>query len=86
SYIGDKPIGFMLWEVPLKGKMIGNCMVHCTLYDRGLSELLHYEMAKSLYEDGVEYLCLGGAETEGLDFFKRKMNPINSIELVTITL
>jgi hypothetical protein len=84
--INEKPKGFTLWEEPTAGYNVANAIVHCNIYDRGVSEFLHYEMAKNLSEKNIPYLSLGGAEQQGLDLFKRKMNPVRSIELETIIL
>lgn len=78
--------GFTVWELPCSGDDTAHSLIHCSLHHRGVSELLHHEMAKALHRDGVRFLSLGGAETAGLDAFKRKMNPVRSVELATLGL
>ena len=78
------PNGFTIWEEPQNGYDTANSLIHCSLHQRGISELLHLEMAKTLRDKGILRLSLGGAETKGLDEFKRKMQPVHSIKLDTI--
>jgi hypothetical protein len=80
------PNGFTLWETPHKNYDTANSLIHCTLREKGNAELLYHEMAKTLLRYDVPYFSLGGAESEGLDFFKRKMNPVRSVSLKTIIL
>jgi len=86
AYIDDRLVGFTIWENPLSGDVVASSLIHCSIHERGLSEYLHYEMMKILHKEDVKYLSLGGAETAGLDAFKRKMNPVQSVQLKTITL
>jgi hypothetical protein len=39
------------------------------------------KMAEYLQSRGILEMCLGGSETESLDAFKRKLEPVWSIEL-----
>ena len=80
------PNGFTIWEEPQDGYQTANSLIHCSLHQRGISELLHLEMAKTLRDNGISELSLGGAETKGLDDFKRKMQPTRSIKLDTISI
>jgi len=80
------PNGFTIWEEPQNGYDTANSLIHCSLHQRGISELLHLEMAKTLKGKGISKLSLGGAETKGLDEFKRKMQPVRSIQLSTIVI
>ena len=84
SFQNDVPNGFTIWEDPVDSHDTANSLIHCAIHQRGVSELLHHEMAKQLKAKGIKFLSLGGAETEGLDAFKRKMNPVKSIMLKTI--
>lgn len=79
------PNGFTIWEEPQNGYDTANSLIHCSLHQRGISELLHLEMAKALRDTGIPKLSLGGAETKGLDEFKRKMQPVCSVKLDTIS-
>ena len=42
-------------------------------------------MAEYLASRGISYMCLGGSETESLDRFKRKLGPVRSVELKTVS-
>lgn len=79
------PNGFTIWEEPQDGYDTANSLIHCSLHQRGISEFLHLEMAKDLRDKGITRLSLGGAETKGLDDFKRKMQPTRSVKLDTIS-
>lgn len=77
-----KPCAVALWDVT---DNIANALV--TISDTqipGISAFLYQKMAELLIEQDISYMCLGGSEEEGLDFFKRKLNPVKSIELVSI--
>lgn len=85
SFQNDAPNGFTIWEEPVNGHDTANSLIHCAMHQRGVGELLHHEMAKQLRIKGVQFLSLGGAESKGLDAFKRKMNPVKSISLKTVS-
>jgi hypothetical protein len=85
AYQGGQPVGFTLWENPARGYDVANSFIHCCIHERGLSEYLHHEMAKAVAQKNIGYISLGGAESEGLDAFKRKMNPVQSVRLSTIS-
>ncbi|MCP4394489.1 MAG: hypothetical protein GY804_09530 [Alphaproteobacteria bacterium] len=58
-----------------------------SLYNReikGISEFSHWFVCKNLYDMGIDKVNIGGSESEGLDVFKRKFNPIESKHLSTI--
>jgi hypothetical protein len=86
AFYNGIPSGFTLWENPHSNYNTATSLIHCNMHKRGLSELLHYEMARKLHKKGVEYVSLGGAENKGLDDFKRKMNPCMSLPLKTMQL
>lgn len=86
SFNHNDPNGFTIWETPLSHYDTANAIIHCSFGGRGVSELLHYHMAKDLANNDIPYLSLGGAEEKGLDNFKRKMNPIRSLYLETLQL
>tara|TARA_B100000508_G_scaffold102290_1_gene80667 strand:+ start:634 stop:1533 length:900 start_codon:yes stop_codon:yes gene_type:complete len=83
-YEDNQPVGFTIWENPKNKGNTANAIIHCALHIQGLSEYIHFQMAKILLEQGIGQLCIGGAESQGLDAFKRKMNPIKSTILKTI--
>jgi hypothetical protein len=79
-------VAFSLWERPRKGDIVP-CMaaLPCS-YERGLSEYLYCCIAHRLRNDGYRSMCIGGSETNGLDQFKQKLDPIGIHKLRTIRL
>lgn len=70
------PQAFTIWEEVDLQQKVANAYANISLYDHtGLSHYMIYDMCNVLYKKGVEKLCLGGSETEGLDRFKRKFCP-----------
>ncbi|MFW6222809.1 MAG: hypothetical protein ACOC3T_04270 [Bacteroidota bacterium] len=53
---------------------------------KGLSEFVFIDICKRLHAEGIALLDIGGSETEGLDRYKRKFNPVSSRALCTIKL
>ncbi len=51
---------------------------------RGLSDYIIYQMCQSLQMQGVPKVCIGGSESAGLDAFKRKFNPVESLPLYSL--
>lgn len=51
---------------------------------KGLSEYSIIDLCSRLHDEGIHKLDIGGSETEGLDRYKRKFNPVESKELSTI--
>lgn len=51
---------------------------------KGMSEFIQWSMCRTLAASGIDRVCIGGSETEGLDRFKRKMRPVESLDLCTI--
>lgn len=80
-----KPAGFNIWETN-SHNMFANDIAHCALHIQGLSEYIHFSMARKLAEENIDKICIGGSETLGLDRFKRKMNPVECVQLKTIDL
>ncbi len=48
---------------------------------RSLSEYIGYQVCSQLHSEGIRHVCIGGSENIGLDYFKRKFNPIHSLSL-----
>ncbi|MCW2308850.1 DUF2156 domain-containing protein [Rhodobium gokarnense] len=77
------PIGFWLWE------QVGNTamsLVRAYLRHPGNAEYGILSMAEQLSNANIPEMCLGGSETADLDAFKRKMQPVRSIDLSTVAL
>ena len=84
-YLDKELVAFEAWATPLSGKKIANSFAGFSkTHIRGFSEYQHYTICKVLNQQGIEKICLGGSEIEGLDNFKRKMNPVESLDLKTI--
>lgn len=76
---------YEIWDMPKdKGGMANSFAGFSDAEISGFSEFQHYALCKALSEAGIERVCLGGSEAEGLDRFKRKMNPVQSVELKSI--
>lgn len=79
-----QPMGFWLWEC------FGNqaaSLVRANLRGwRGNGEFAILKMAEQLKEAGISEMCLGGSEIGSLNSFKEKMQPIRSIEMLTLPL
>lgn len=84
-YLDGELTAFEAWAMPLeKKKIVNNFAGFSKSNIRGFSEFQHYTICRVLHEQGIERICLGGSEGAGLDSFKRKMNPVESVELATI--
>jgi hypothetical protein len=78
-------VGFGVWEMP-SGPAGAASSVAFLAHgpSKGLPELLQLEMCRALEKDGVARACIGGSETEGLDTYKKKLQPVESLSLVTV--
>jgi hypothetical protein len=77
-----QPSGVALWDI-----RDGTASALVTISNTsipGMSAYLYHEMGRVLGADNVPHICLGGSEDEGLDFFKRKLNPLRSVSLVSV--
>lgn len=83
---GSEAVGYIMWEEtnPLKG--FANSISGMSVRPRGTEEFAILEMCRKLKEGGFSRVCIGGSETEGLDSFKRKMRPVSSVTLHTMSL
>lgn len=82
---GRKPVGFTVWDMPARSKEAAGCgNLLANLSDitvTGLSEFMVVETCRHLRESGIERINFGGSENEGLDTFKRKFQPAESLQL-----
>ena len=78
------PSAFGLWEPPLTHGQPASSFVSITA-DRqaGASEFLHLSLAHAARDEGYRELCIGGSEEESLDQFKRKMDPVRSLSMLS---
>lgn len=81
---GEKPVGFIIWEETDPTKGIANSIAGLSIGSKGIDEFAMLQMCETLKSRGFQQVCIGGSETAGLDAFKRKMNPVRSIELQSI--
>jgi Phosphatidylglycerol lysyltransferase, C-terminal len=84
--INDEIQSFTLWDISNTGaNQTANQFVNITnVKYRGLAEFNTVHMAEMLFDKGIQYLNIGGAESVGLDSFKKKFMPVESIELRSI--
>lgn len=74
-----------LWDVSNNHRKTANVYVNfCNTEIGGLSELSTVKCCETLHDHGIAYVNLGGSETDSLDSYKRKFDPIVSIDLCTI--
>lgn len=84
-FIDDQLEGIGLWDVSGNQRKSGNMFVNlCNTAIKGLSEFLIVKCCEKLRQENVEYLNVGGSETEGLDNFKSKFRPVISLNLSTV--
>lgn len=77
--------GFITWEEtdPVRG--VANSLTNLSLGpEKGVAELSFLAMCRTLAERGFQQVCVGGSEEVGLDAFKRKMQPVRSIAMLSI--
>lgn len=91
TFNADAPIGFWLWDRGNNTReSIAKSLVRVSVSHlcgiQGGAEHTALRMAEILLEDGVEFMCLGGSETESLDAFKRKFVPAKTVNLKTLKL
>lgn len=79
------PVAFVLWEKPGAGRFETSSLASINIgFEKGINEYLYWLMCNDLARQGIDQVCIGGSETEGLDIFKRKMQPQSSLELKSI--
>ncbi len=84
-YNDQKPIGFWIWDEGQKERGIAVSLVRVSIAKNiGAAELAGLRACEILQDRGFTEFCFGGSETEKLDHFKRKFNPVWSIELASV--
>lgn len=83
---GNEAVGYIMWEETNPSKGLANSISGMSVRPRGTEEFAILEMCKKLKKAGFRKVCIGGSETEGLDNFKRKMCPVSSVNLLTLSL
>ena len=56
----------------------GNMGLYCAVSSKafpGITEWMDYHFFQQLYQDGIQYLYLGGSETSGVDAYVKKLFP-----------
>lgn len=78
-------VGFTIWENT--NAVLANGLLNLAETGfKGVSEYSFFTACQEMKKVGIEQFCIGGSETAGLDQFKRKMNPIQSLQLHSILL
>ena len=85
TYAKGKPVGFWIWDESDKKNGMAMSMVRVAMPPRGSAEFGALKACEVLNSRGFFEFCQGGSETPGLDAFKRKLNPVRSIELQSIS-
>ncbi|MCP4394843.1 MAG: hypothetical protein GY804_11355 [Alphaproteobacteria bacterium] len=85
-YCNDRLQAINIFERPLlKGNPANLLMSFCnTMEVKGISEFSWVDICDRLNKEGIDKLNVGGSETYGGNWFKRKFNPIESKSLCTI--
>lgn len=78
-----QPTGFWLWE---KVDNIAISLARVALRRPGNAEVGILRTCEQAVAAGIAEVCTGGSESVQLDAFKRKMQPVRSIHLETLTL
>ncbi|MDD4616001.1 MAG: phosphatidylglycerol lysyltransferase domain-containing protein [Alphaproteobacteria bacterium] len=74
-----------LWDVSNNHRKTANVYVNfCNTEIPGLSEFSMVQCCGTLHNQGIEYVNLGGSETENLDAYKRKFAPAITIDLCSV--
>lgn len=58
----------------------GTMGLYCAVSSKGfpgITEWMDYHFFQRLYQDGIQYLYLGGSETQGVDTYIKKLFPIS---------
>lgn len=85
--LDGEPAAFGLWETPVfPGGPANELASVATRRFPGLSEWRTVLLCEELCTLGISRLNVGGSETHGLDRYKRKFGPCNSIPLTTVAL
>lgn len=80
-----QPVGFTIWEETDPRRGVANSLADLTTRQvKGLSEFVYADMCAELAERGFSRVCIGGSEEPGLDLFKCKMQPADSVKLVSL--
>jgi hypothetical protein len=83
---GSDVVGYILWEETDKVKGIANSVAGMSVRPRGTEEFAILSMCQILRERGFNQVCIGGSETEGLNNFKKKLCPRDSVALQSMIL
>lgn len=75
------PIAISLWDPPNNKQIVGLSNICNTMY-RGLSSFLMAKTCEVLFDQGVEFVNMGGSETKDLDAFKtQRLRPVKSLDI-----
>ncbi len=81
-YVDGNPVGFSIFEKTGIKTGIANAFAHIGLHGViGASQHVMLDMCQVLQCDGFSKVCIGGSETDGLERFKRKLCPVESLQL-----
>ena len=79
-----QPVGFSIWEETSQTEGLANAYAHIGLHEvPGMARFVIFDMCETLLARGFDRVCIGGSETEGLDQFKRRLRPVESLDLAS---
>ena len=83
--LDGRPAGFAIWEETDRARGIANSLADLTdRQTKGMSEFVYADMCNAIRQSGFDAVCIGGSEERGLDAFKRKMQPVRSVQLTSL--
>lgn len=84
-YEAGQPVGFTVWE-NIKQTGVSNLFAAQTVPNASSDACAFaiYTSAMMAKEQGAKKMCLGGSETDGMDAFKRKFVPNESLGMFSI--
>ncbi|XWN32114.1 MAG: phosphatidylglycerol lysyltransferase domain-containing protein [Devosia sp.] len=83
--LNGEAAGFAIWEETDPAQGVANSLADLTTRRiKGLSEFIYADMCAVISVAGFKTVCIGGSEEAGLDAFKRKMQPVRSVQLASL--
>lgn len=80
-YYNDVPSAYCIWEE--RGTVANAFAMSADRKIPGLAEYNIVEACRCVRHRGINKMNIGGSETEGLNRYKRKFNPVDAIRLYT---
>lgn len=80
----NDPVGFWIWDEALKDKSMALSLVRVSTGKKmGAAEFAGLKVCEILSAAQIEKFCFGGSEIKSLDDFRKKFNPVESVNLAS---